>query len=511
MSTCDERALPRSIDVTVNVSKPDVASLTDFSKIMIATTQCTFDQGSRFSAYTDIDGVLDDFDSTHEAYKAARDFFSQSPRPTYLLIGRVFTEAVSGFMETRTLEDTVLPATFAAVDDGEFTISIDGDSQNVTGLDFTSVTDFDDVASVIGSGLVGATCVYDATTTDNFIITSSATGESSTVSAMTTYAAGTGTDISGEDFINAQDSPLDDTDDLRIIDGYTPIGIADELSKLDDAAQCGGSNWYGLILTKEFRDDAGDLDTNWKPRLAAAYVETQRKLMGICTNDSLSLSSDITSDIGSDINELGYSRSFVVYHDDDSYYPEISILARLLAVDFDEREGVITTKFKDLPGIPTVGVTSSQWLILQSKRINTFTTIQTDIRTFRDGTCGSPNWYIDERFNIDGLVDTIETYIYNAFLRNDRIPFNSKGRLILESAISKSCRRFEINGTLTARDSTDDQTGDINTEPAYTISVPLAGDVSESNRSDRLWPGISVDVNLSGAVHSVTINLDAYV
>lgn len=518
MATCTQRALPRSIDVTVNVSKPQVASLTDFSKILIATTDAPFDHGLRLKSYIDISEVLSDFSSSQEAYKAARDFFSQSPRPTFLLIGRVFTDPQAGFMETRTLETGVLPATFAAVTDGEFTISIDGDSQDITGLDFNTVTDFDDVAAIIQTGLqaiasggfTAATCVYDANVTDNFIITSGTTGATSKVSALTD-TAGSGTDISGVAFLNGQDDPLTEADDLRIVDGYTPDGIISELELLDQTGQCGGNVWYGLTLTKEFRDAASTLDPTYNPRLAASWVETKRKLAGFCSNDPLLLDASITSDIASDLNELAYRRSFVVYHNDAGYYPEISILARLLAVDFNQPEGVITTKFKDLPGIPTVNITSSDLVVILNKRANTFTKIQTDVRTFRDGMCASPTWFIDETFNIDGLVDAIETEVYNAFLRNGRIPFSSKGSLVLRDAIKIANDRFVVNGTLTARDSSDQQTGDVTTEPAYTITIPLAGNVPVSDRADRQWTGIVNDVNLSGAVHSVTINLNAFV
>jgi len=509
MSTCSERSLPRSIDVTVNVTKADTARTTDFSKLLIATTDAPYDQGTPYSAYTDIDGVLDDFDSTQEAYKAARDFFAQDPHPVYLIIGRVFTDPMSGFMETRTLEDGVSASDFAAVTDGYFTISLDGVSEEVGPCDFSVATDFDDIADIISAAMSTGSCVYDATDSDNFIFYSGTTGEGSTVSALT--AGTSGTDISGASFLNGLDSDDDDTDDLRIVDGYIPAGIADELSRLDDAAQCGSMNWYSCVLTAEFRDDAAGLNDNWKPRLAAAYIETKRKLLGLCSNDVLCYSSDIDSDIGSDINDNGYARTFVVYHDDEEYYPEASILARLQSVDFNEAEGVMTTKFKNLPGIPTVGITSSQWLVLQGKRINTFTSVQTDLRTFRDGTCGSSSWYIDERFNLDGLVDYIETYIYNAYKKNDYIPFSSKGRLILESALNSACYAFVKNGTLAARDSTDSETKETSTEAAYTISVPLAGDVSESDREARVWSGISIDVNLAGAVHSTTISVDAYV
>jgi len=510
MAVCDQRVLPRSIDVTVNVRKPQAALLTDFSKLLVATTDAPYDHGLRLKAYVDIDGVLLDFTSTQEAYKAARDFFAQSPRPTYLLIGKVFTTPQSGFMETRTIVPTVLPSTFAAVSDGEYTISVDGESQDVAAQDFTTATDFDDIAVILTAGVTGATVVFDANSSDNFIFTSSSTGETSTVSALTD-TGGTGTDISGLSFLNGLDDPLTETDDLRIVAGYTPVGIVDELSLLENAGQCGGNNWYGLALTKEFRDDASTLDSEFHPRLAAGWIQTQRKQCVFVTNSILSTNPDISSDIGSDLKELDYKRSSAFYGDNAGYYPDVSVLARLQAVDFREREGVITLKFKDLPGIPTSNVTASQLNALLFKRINTFTRIQTDVRTVRDGTTASTSWFMDEVFNIDGLVDAIETEVYNAYLRNGRIPLNPTGRLILEDAINKACFKFTVNGTLTSRESTDAQTGDISTEPAYLIEVPLAGDLSIADRALRKWSGIKVIGNLSGAAHSSTINLDAFV
>lgn len=515
MATCTQRALPRSIDVTVNVTKPQVARLTNFSKLLVATTDAPYDHGLRIKSYVSTDEIFIDFDSTQEVYKAARDFFAQSPRPLYMLVGRVFTEDQPGIMETRTLDELVLPSTFAAVTDGEFTVSIDGDSQDITGLDFSSVTDFDDVAAIvqvgvraIGSGgFALATVVYSP---DKFIFNSGIPGDGSAVSSLT-ITGGAGTDISGTGFLNGNDDPLTEADDMRIIVGYSPVGVADELELLDQAGQCGGNLWYGLVLTREFRDTADTLGATFKPRLAAEWAQGKRKLMGIVTNDILSLSADITSDIGSDLHELGQRRSVVTYADSSEYYPDVSSLARLLSVDFNEPNGVITMKFKDLPGLPTVNITSNDLTVLLSKRINTFTRIQTDIRTFRDGVTSSPTWYMDEVFNIDGLVDRIETEVYNTFLRNDVVPFSKTGRLMLEDAINRACYAFTVNGALSARDSTDPQTGDVVTEPAYTVIVPLAGDVPVADRADRKWSGIKVIANLSGAVHSCTINLDALV
>ncbi len=94
---------------------------------------------------------------------------------------------------------TSVIGTWNAVTDGEFTISIDGVAYDITGLDFSTDSDMDDVASRIQSAIRTATgeeetCVWD---TDHFVITSSSDTSVSTVSVTSAVSGGSGTDISG--------------------------------------------------------------------------------------------------------------------------------------------------------------------------------------------------------------------------------------------------------------------------------------------------------------------------
>lgn len=100
----------------------------------------------------------------------------------------------SGYLDTGTITDDL--ATWQAITDGEFEIEVDGTPQDVTGLDFSAATDFDDIAGIITDGLTGATCRWWSHE-EKFRIQSETTGATSTVSDIDSVSGGAGTDISG--------------------------------------------------------------------------------------------------------------------------------------------------------------------------------------------------------------------------------------------------------------------------------------------------------------------------
>jgi hypothetical protein len=516
MTTCAQKSISRDLLVKVNVQKFTAAELIDLTNMLVATTDATFDHGERMRYYTSLTAVQDDFASTTEAYKAAREAFAQSPRMTYLAVGRIFTEDQSAFTESRALADGVVIGDFIAVTDGEFNVTIDGDAQDITALTFAAATDFEDVAGIIQTGIqaigtggyTAATCVYDAVA-DNFIITSGTTGDTSTISSgLTPVTAGAGTDISSASFLNFYDDPGTDTDNLRTIQGYTVGGLADELKLLDDTAKsCLGRPWTGLVLTKEFRDaDNPALPSNFNARDAAGWAEANDKLFGTVSNDPNAIDGTIDSDILSDLSENGYRFTTAEYHTQQDYYPEASVIARLLGIDFNARESVITMHGKDLPGVPTVPVSDTDYTVLENKRGNFLGLVERNERFHLTSMSSNSDWWIDETWNILNLTNEIQTRLVSAYKTNGRIPFNSSGRTIIQQAIDGACSLYAFNGTLSARTDSDN-----NTTPAFTIDVPRAGDVSASDRGARIWRGITVNVNLSGATHSIIVNLNAYV
>lgn len=80
------------------------------------------------------------------------------------------------------------------VTDGEFAITIDGTAYDITGLDFSSVVDIDDVAGVIQAGIRAKTELNEIVvwSTNKFVITSK-----TSITVTSAVSEGTGTDISG--------------------------------------------------------------------------------------------------------------------------------------------------------------------------------------------------------------------------------------------------------------------------------------------------------------------------
>lgn len=511
--TC-AKVISRDRDVFVQVSKPTPASLLGVGIMLVGTTYSSKLHGDRIESFTSLSGVTDaGYNSTTEPYKAAREFFAQSPRPQKMYIGRIFTADQGAYGFSRVV--TAVFGDFTSITDGEFSVTIDGDQQNITAIDFTGDLDMDDVAATVQTklqavgtgGYTAATFTWDGTN-KQFKLTSGTTGATSTIAAtgLSPVSGGSGTDISSDTYLSFYDDPGDDTDNLVIVDGYAVTGVADELQILyDTAAGCLNARWYGLVLTKEFRD-AGDpsLPANFDIRDAAAWALTTNVIFGITTNDPNTKLTSSTDDVASDLNETSNKNTVVFYHDNEAYYPDSSAIARLLAVDYDAAESVITLKFKDLLGVPYVALSDTELDVLIAKRCNTKTRSAGSQDFVREGMTSNNDWYADESTNLAAMQDEMQTSVFSLYKTTGRVGFSEKGQAQHYDAIQRVCEKFVRNGTIVARP--DSLTGEI--VPAYTIDVPIPDAI---DRAARTWTGITVDVNLTGATHSSRLALNAYV
>lgn len=92
-----------------------------------------------------------------------------------------------------------IPATWAAVTNGEFAITIDGVARNITGIDFTGDATMADVAATIQARVRAVTGSFETVTwsTNHFIISSVDTTSASAITVTSAVSGGSGTDISG--------------------------------------------------------------------------------------------------------------------------------------------------------------------------------------------------------------------------------------------------------------------------------------------------------------------------
>ena len=502
-------SLPRDVDVTVTISKPQIEATTDFSVVCFVTTEGDFFSPgpSRIRYYSSLAAVQADFAASSQSVRAATDFFAQAPRAKVFAIAKVFTSAQSGYLIGSTIADKTL-AQWKAITAGSFKISIDGTEQSITSVSFASITSIDGIASTLQTKLraVNSGGFSQATVTMQqegssyrIKITSGTTGASSKVSR--TSAAASGTYIGDVLGLESGDS--------MTFDGYVPGDLGSELQLIKEASIASGKFVYGWTLDKSYRDTAN----NASALAAAAWAESQdAAILGIVTNSSTAYDASSSADVGSALKAAGYRRTFAVYHDNAYYYPEVAILAYALHVDYAGINTTITTKFKDLFGIPTVPMTVAMLEVLNEKRINTFTMVGNSSRTFREGVESNESWFMDDLINLDNFREYLQVAVYNVFLQNKKVPYNQNGVNLLRNAMTTVCEQFVKNGTFSDRPSTAEEKADtgIETQPAYTVQFTDIFEMSAADRARRVGPPANIVANLAGAIHSIAINVEAY-
>src|SRR5206468_12507096 len=109
--------------------------------------------------------------------------------------------------------------------------------------------------------------------------------------------------------------------------------------------------WYGLSVGGLVPGANAGADTT-ALLAVAAYVEAAntKHLLGITSQEAGALSSVVTTDIGYQLKQLLYKRTFTQYSS-SAQHAHCSALARILTVDYEGSGTTITLKFKQEPGV----------------------------------------------------------------------------------------------------------------------------------------------------------------
>jgi len=448
----------------------------------------------RIRSYNNLDGVVADWPSNSEVVAAATAYFSQQPKPTTLKVSTRYEADQSAQLRGGGVVDNAVNlALFTPISDGSFTISIDGDPQDITGLNFTVDTDLTEVADAIqtalqavgSGGYTAATCVH---TTDRFFIESGTTGVSSTISFLTEVSPASGTDIS---------SLLE----MRSGQGTKVDGIAGEtITASLDAIQNVNEDWYGLSFTKEVRDlviinaeNAVDAAASWSEARVKVFVNT--------SNDIDVLDSVTTTDIASVLKAANYRRTMTTFSSFPDQYPSASIVGRAFTVNFDQPNSTITLKFKQMPGITVEDLSQNQKSVLDSKNANALIVIGASdmfAESFMaDGV------FFDEVHGVDWLTNAIETNEFGYLLtRATKVPYTNKGVAALEQQLIKALDEGVRNGLLAPGFTIDGRF----LPNGYETTVIPVEDISASSKTARDYPGLSFIAIGAGAIHSTQIN-----
>ena len=487
-----QNKLPISVDVSVSLSKAQVAVGTDMTIMCLCTPNVDFLHGNRVSLYSTADSFNKICTAGDTVWWAGNAFFSKTKRPGRIAVARVFETNQAAYL----LSGGTNVESLTAVTSGAMNITIDGTPEVVSSLDFSSATSIDDVAAEINTalGAVGTCEVYHG----NLLIKSATTGAGSTISFAS--APSSGTDVSAL-------LGLTEATGASLADGYVAGSMADELQAIADAATKAGYFFYGWVFDSEYRDTADQLE-------AAQWVNGRsfRAIGAYCTNNPNAYDPASTSNNGYKAMNIGYNTACFVYDDNAQVYPEISYLANFLAVNYSEEDSTIAGKFKDADGIAAVNFPNIESNVetLKARRINTITGIigQT-LKYFREGEQSGSAWSTDGWVNVCNFIAELEIEILNVFLRNKKVTYTINGQNLLIAAASKICNKYEKNGSFADR-----IVEDKSTESGYTVIPACQIDIQElsattaAQRAAHIGTPITITVQDAGWMGSIAINVE---
>lgn len=483
--------IPINQIVNVNISiSAGGAKAGDFGLACIFGTSTELTPIERYRSFADMTEVSAVYPTNTEEWKQANIYLSQNPSPPELWIARWIKLAASGYFQSASTATAL--SSIIAIDDGSMKITIDGIPHDITLLDFTAASDWDDVAGImedaiqaIGTGGYTAASVkaVPSGNSHEFFFTSGTTGLSSTVIALA--AAATGTDITM--LLNFRTGTAVAGAPLE-----TAVQAMQAVSAINDA-------YFGTLFTNALRDTSDVL-------AVAAYVQSVKKTFFTVTQDPDTIVPNNATSFAYQAKQLDYTQTLFCYSDIDQYM-DASIMSTMFTVDFLGVNTVKNPKFRSLPGIASVNLTSSQLGALESVNCNTAISVK-GASFFSDGrmsgNVSGATYYFDTLHFVFWLDDFIATNVLNLFLSTNTVPYSDTGVQQEVQIVLNSLEQGVTNGGLSPL---IDPNNSNKTISAYAVLAPArVATVPSSQRNARTSPPIQFTANGSGAINRVTIN-----
>ena len=453
----------------------------------------------RVAIYSDFASLAKKFPIDSEPYKAGQAWFSQSPFPRNLVVGRWFNEAagaqLTGGKVTKTaVELEALKAT------GKLSITINATPYTDTVVDFTDITSYADAATKIQTALTTAGAAVTVTynpLTGGFVITTTQTGNDKSISYA--VAPSEGEDLSQILFLR-------DNLALSKQDGITAETIVEALN----AIQTYNDGWYFIMLDHS-------VDNNETLHALADYVETNRYMFSAQTISPQVLTPGETESTAYQLYQKQLQRTWMTYSGAQDY-KDVSIAGRFSSINFNASNSMITAKFKQLPSLQSDVISLTQLKELERKRTNYYTKFATRA-VYSEGTTFSNDAFIDVRYALDWFVNAIQVDIFNLLYASGRIPQTHQGEAVIVDVINRVCVQAVANGMIAGNQVSEAMKNDIilttgNQDfdgflaSGYLIwSQPIA-DQPLSERNARKSTAKKVWLKSSGAIHSVEVILN---
>lgn len=440
--------------VQVNIAVDNVGiTRNGYGKPMIVSHKAAF--AERYREYASALEVASDFATTSPEYRCANAYFSQTPKPPLVGIGKADS-------------DVTLTYTLNAAGDGlsplssyeyKLTVAFEGGAD--TELTFTS--DASATADEIHAGLVAA---LNGVAGKNYTAATSA-GNPVTITGNTANAWFA---------ISVGDKPK-----LAVrCTAAAPAGLTDDLNAiLDDE-----DSFYEVHVL--YPSKAIIVATS-------AWAESAERIHTFDTPDTdvilISYSEGVTTDVGSTLLGTGPTATMGGYHHSPYQFWSAGWMGRWLPTT----PGQATAKFKTVAGASTLKLTATQKANLRARRMNGYTK-EWGRSICWEGTVFSTVYqYLDVRRNVHWLTDEVRKAVFGVLVGSDIVPYTPEGIAKCEGAVRGSVELAEDQGVLS------DGTG--------AVEAPEIEDVPDADKVERNLKTLKFSGTLAGAIHkAIPIN-----
>lgn len=484
------------VSVSVSLS-PTAAQTENFGSLLLVGSSNVIDTNERIRKYSNLTSVAGDFGTNAPEYLAADLFFSQSPQPSTLFVGRWAQSATQGKLIGASLTKTQQTlSNFTAITNGGLEVTVDGTSDlPITGISFSSATSLGDVAATLNTAMGGsATVAYNATYS-RFEVTSATSGLTSSVSFA---------------------SDPDGYTALSALLGLTAAAGAKTIAGVDAESLLSGvstltalsNDFYGVALAYANPAKA-DVEA------VADFIEGvgSRRFFVATTQESEALDPASTTDLAYVLANKKLTHTAVQYSS-SSPYAGVSLFARMASVDFTAQNSTISLMFKSEPGVAAETLTESQAAALAAKNCNVFINYSNSTAIIQNGTVCSGG-FIDTTVGLDWLQNALQTAVFNLLYQSTtKIPQTDAGVNMIVSTVSAVMDQAANNLLIAPGVWQGSPIGALNTgqtlSTGYYVYAPKVSSQSAADRAARKSPTLQVAAKLGGAIHEagVVVNVN---
>lgn len=226
----------------------------------------------------------------------------------------------------------------------------------------------------------------------------------------------------------------------------------------------------------------------------AEWTETQEKMFSYTTMSEKNPVSPIY------YRSFGwYGREYVGQPDSDifpaNYCMNVAACAKILKYD----AGSETWVHKQLATVLPSKLKTAQAKSLESEHLNYMITVASRNITMFGQTCAG-EWIDLIRFR-DWLKNDMQVRVVNLMVTRKKIPYTDGGIALVQNQMIASLKSGVVAGGI-APDEYDED-GTLN--PAFVTSVPLAANLTATEKASRILRHVSFQARIAGAIHMVEI------